>query len=308
MIPKKYIDKTTTLSYSCLCILALSPDRAVRILSGRFRLPRPCRGPSRGPCRKESHRAFAGFPPAGLGSVAVTRQQVPSFASLRHYLLTSSSLSPLAATFTGPSRICCKQKTYVRLTSHLNPLAATPTKNTRAGSSLVFQCSNAFQRVSSSYLLSFQILAHSLARRKTQPFCFQSIPHSLPKNTRGGGSALASLFLLGRSLQTGLGVSSSASPFNLQLSTVNPPLGHLFHGSRNTDHAPPRYLPNSLPVPKPCIGRTIGGGSLLRQAIPRSQFRRFQVRLLRGRVRWVSFLVVGSSSSRASPFFVPTNN
>jgi len=29
---------------------------------------------------------------------------------------------------------------------------------------------------------------------------------------------------------------------------------------------------------------------------------------LRGRVRWVSSLVVGSSLDRASPFFVPTNN
>src|SRR5260370_17482154 len=64
-------------------------------------------------------------------------------------------------------------------------------------------------------------------------------------------------------------------------------------------------LSDSLPVRRECIERTIGTGGPLRQAIPRSRFRRFQ---LRGRVRWVSFLVVGSSSSRASPFFVPTNN
>jgi hypothetical protein len=40
-----------------------------------------------------------------------------------------------------------------------------------------------------TYLLSFHILAHSLARRKTQLFYSQAILHSLPKNTRGGGSA-----------------------------------------------------------------------------------------------------------------------
>src|SRR6266849_1747620 len=36
-------------------------------------------------------------------------------------------------------------------------------------------------------VLSFHILAHSLARRKTQLFCFHAIPHSLGKNTRGWG-------------------------------------------------------------------------------------------------------------------------
>ena len=82
--------------------------------------------------------------------------------------------------------------------------------------------------------------------------------------------------------------------------------GHLFRGSQNPDHAPPRHLPNSLPVPKPCIGRTIGAGSSFRQSTRRSQFRRF--RICGRRARWVSFLVVGSSSGRASPFFVPTNN
>src|SRR5713226_6293335 len=35
--------------------------------------------------------------------------------------------------------------------------------------------------------LSFQTLAHSFARSKNQLFCFQSIPHSLPQNTGGGG-------------------------------------------------------------------------------------------------------------------------
>src|SRR5437667_1388055 len=38
-----------------------------------------------------------------------------------------------------------------------------------------------------TYPLSVQLLAHSFARRKNQPSSFQSLPHSLPKNTRGGG-------------------------------------------------------------------------------------------------------------------------
>ena len=41
-------------------------------------------------------------------------------------------------------------------------------------------------------VLSFQILAHSLARLKTQLFSFQSLPHSLPENTRGGGTVATS--------------------------------------------------------------------------------------------------------------------
>ena len=45
-----------------------------------------------------------------------------------------------------------------------------------------------FIRASSTYLLSFHILAHSLARRKTQPFCFQAIPRSLPKTPGVGVS------------------------------------------------------------------------------------------------------------------------
>ena len=40
-----------------------------------------------------------------------------------------------------------------------------------------------------TYPLSFHILAHSLARPKTQPFSFQSVPHSLPKNTGGWGTS-----------------------------------------------------------------------------------------------------------------------
>jgi len=111
-------------------------------------------------------------------------------------------------------------------------------KTRGAGSSLVFQCSNAFQRVSSTYLLSFHILAHSFGTAQNSTLLFSDDSALFAKKHPGCGSALATLSLLGRSLRTGLGVSSNASPFNLQLSTVNPPLGHFFHESRNTDHEP----------------------------------------------------------------------
>ena len=41
-------------------------------------------------------------------------------------------------------------------------------------------------------VLSFHTLAHSLARAKTQLFSFQAIAHSLPQNTRGGGTSFKS--------------------------------------------------------------------------------------------------------------------
>src|SRR5438270_3431757 len=44
-------------------------------------------------------------------------------------------------------------------------------------------------------------------------------------------------------------------------------------------HSPIALLSEALPVPRECIGRTIGAGSSLRQAVHRSRFRRFQVRL-----------------------------
>src|SRR6267378_6658217 len=46
-----------------------------------------------------------------------------------------------------------------------------------------------------AYPLDFDILAHSLARGKTQLVYFQSVPHSLRKNTRGGGYPNVQRFL-----------------------------------------------------------------------------------------------------------------
>src|SRR6267154_98298 len=39
-----------------------------------------------------------------------------------------------------------------------------------------------------SYPFSFHTLAHSLARAKIQLLSFQWLPHSLPRNPRGGGT------------------------------------------------------------------------------------------------------------------------
>ena len=39
------------------------------------------------------------------------------------------------------------------------------------------------------YLVCFLLLAHSLACAKTQSLCLQSLPHSFPQNTRGGGTS-----------------------------------------------------------------------------------------------------------------------
>jgi hypothetical protein len=107
------------------------------------------------------------------------------------------------------------------------------------------QCSKAFQRVSSNYLLSFHVLAHSLTQRETQLFYFQAIPHSLPQNS-GVVVPLRLRFLLGRTLPTDPGVSPNASLFNLQLSIEDPDLvgtvsllrgtSSAGHGTRITHH------------------------------------------------------------------------
>src|SRR5213080_2288791 len=47
----------------------------------------------------------------------------------------------------------------------------------------------------------------------------------------------------------------------------------------NPTQFPDHALSEALPVPRECIGRTIGAGSSLRQAVHRPRFRRFQVRL-----------------------------
>ena len=78
------------------------------------------------------------------------------------------------------------------------------------------------------------------------------------------------------------------------------------HQSPVTNHeSPVTLLSEPLPVRRECIERTIGTGGPSRQTILRPEFRCFR---LHRRVRWVSFLGVGSSSNRASRFFVPTNN
>src|SRR2546429_5772956 len=53
-----------------------------------------------------------------------------------------------------------------------------------------------------------------------------------------------------------------------------------WRAARPTQHnSPIALLSEALPVRRECIGRTIGAGSSLRQAVPRPRFRRFRVRL-----------------------------
>src|SRR6266478_6366027 len=106
------------------------------------------------------------------------------------------------------------------------------------------------QYSSSFFSHSCALFCAFLHSTKTQLSSFQSLPHSLPKNTPGGGTLrllcpcfLAPsrishfmLSLVGRSLRTGLGVSSnpSLSTFNCGLSTSSSPffLWVTEHGSR----------------------------------------------------------------------------
>src|SRR6266436_5297142 len=89
------------------------------------------------------------------------------------------ALSPLAATLMDFLASVANK----RLTARLSPLDATLTKYTGGWSLNLPTLSTR----APTYSLCFQTVAHSLARRKTQLFSFQSIPHSLSENTRGGG-------------------------------------------------------------------------------------------------------------------------
>jgi hypothetical protein len=66
-----------------------------------------------------------------------------------------------------------------------------------------------------TYLLSSHTLAHSFAQQKTQPFSFQSFPHSLSKNTRGGGRGV--MVSSRRSVFSAPSVLSPIASFDLQL-------------------------------------------------------------------------------------------
>ena len=93
------------------------------------------------------------------------------------------ALSPLAATLMDFLASVANK----RLTARLSPLDATLTKYTGGWSLNLPTLSTR----APTYSLCFQTVAHSLARRKTQLFSFQSIPHSLSENTRGGGEGAA---------------------------------------------------------------------------------------------------------------------
>jgi len=93
--------------------------------------------------------------------------------------------------------MCCKQQIYVRLTSQLNPLAATFTKNTGgAGSSLIFRCSNvSYARLRPiSFPFTFlRTLLRFFALVQNSTLFFSIDSALFAENTRGGGYALSLL-------------------------------------------------------------------------------------------------------------------
>src|SRR6267143_6800384 len=96
--------------------------------------------------------------------------------------------NPFICNTYGTPRKCCKQKTY----RMRKPFSC----NTYKKQGYPLKPSN-FLCPHSAQVLSFHTLAHSFARTKTQLVCFQSISHSLPKNTgRGGGGVLVTNRLL----------------------------------------------------------------------------------------------------------------
>jgi hypothetical protein len=100
-----------------------------------------------------------------------------------HCPLSNIALSPLDAT-PAPHPVSVA---YKRLTDILNPLDATLTQKPGVGAHDSGTHHSALITRHCSQVLSFHTLAHSFAPRKTQLVCFQSFPHSLSKNTRGGG-------------------------------------------------------------------------------------------------------------------------
>jgi len=174
-----------------LCIVYIRSEPRPPIprpdLIGKIPLAPPLPGTFSGTLSERVASCLRWFPASGPRQCRSHSPTSPFLNSLRHYLLASSSLSPLAATFTGPSRICCKQKSYVRLTSQVNLLAATLTKNTGAASSLVFSM---FQRVSMrvfdlSPFLSNSCALFGTAQNSTR--LFSVVSALFAKNTRGGG-------------------------------------------------------------------------------------------------------------------------
>ncbi len=84
----------------------------------------------------------------------------------------------------GPPRKCCKQKTYGVGTSFS---CNTYKKQGYPPQAKHFSLSSLGPPVTRPKSFPFTLLRTLLHARKTQLVCFQSIPHSLPKNTGGMG-------------------------------------------------------------------------------------------------------------------------
>src|SRR5882762_4565414 len=116
-------------------------------------------------------------------------QRFPTRGGQIHCPLPAIALSPLVATLTDPLASVANKRLMIRL----SPLDATLTRNRGSG------LPHSGTRHSSlathhSPLQSSSLLSHSCALfctflhwRKTQPVSFQSLPHSLFKNTGGWG-------------------------------------------------------------------------------------------------------------------------
>src|SRR6266853_2018047 len=117
------------------------------------------------------------------------------------------------------------------------------------------------------------LLLRTLSHRANSTSCFQAIPNSLPKTPGGGGIPSPR----GREREPRTRLKKSVCRIH-----------YLSRGSAS----------DVLLEPAVHSARLFSGhSSVVSEYV-----------YLRGRVRWVSSLVVGSSLDRASPFFVPTSN
>jgi hypothetical protein len=119
----------------------------------------------------------------------------------------------------------------------LSPLDATLTKTQGVGAHDSGTHHSALITRHCSQVLSFHTLAHSFAPRKTQLVCFQLFPHSLSKNTGGGGvpyilTSLPPYFPTsknGRALPAAMGAAAKRA-YRLQERSSCPALNQLSGG------------------------------------------------------------------------------
>jgi len=103
--------------------------------------------------------------------------------------LSTIALSPLPATSMDlPASVANK-----RLMAKLNLLDATLTENTGGGLRPLQRATRRSYLAAALKPFPFMLLRTLLHRAKSQPLYFQAFPHSLPQNTRGGGTSSFSI-------------------------------------------------------------------------------------------------------------------